>query len=283
MPYLKFSCCGRKWKERISPAEDPVAQCMNCDSSVVAELFEELEFYCEECDSEWLEYWPEDTDDAPVSQCEYCESEIVAESYEYLRFFCKRCRKGWGTYLHEEDDPVDDCSRCHREVRAKGYQRLTFLCEVCDWTWSDYWHTTSDDDRVSECEGCGALIVATAYEYRQFACGDCEKKWWTTVPQHYCVCFCFGQCGRKLKPIPRDKEYGIGEHLCECGHTFHSRTQANVSSPCFKCDRSCLPRIIPGKLTLQRKSRHTHWCSLCRGSGDCINFHRIIHTSKVVR
>ena len=322
MPYLKFSCCGKKWKKHVSPAQDPVTQCRRCYSEVVAESYEELEFYCEECDWEWSEYWLEDTDDAPVSQCDYCEREVVAESYdyltfvcnrcrrkweaywheeddpvsqcdycerevvaesyEYLTFVCNRCRRKWEAYWHEEDDPVDDCARCHREVLATAYQLLTFQCEACNRTWSEYWPTTSDEDCVSECEGCGELVVANTYEYRQFACGACEEMWWATVPQHYHLCYCIGRCGQRLRPIPRRKEYGIGEHICECGHVFHGRTQATVSSPCFKCDRNCLPHIIPDKLELQRRSRHTHNCDLCKGRGGCINFQRIIHTSEVV-
>ena len=192
----------------------------SCYTNVVADSFEELEFYCDECDTDWCEYWPEDTENAPVSQCEDCEREVVATSYEYLEFLCKRCRCRWDAYLLEEDDPLDDCPRCHSEVLAKGYQRLPFHCEDCDETWDDYWPASNNDDRVSECEGCGALVVASSYQYRMFACSDCQQKWWKTVPQHRRFCYCIGQCGRRLKPLSRDKEYGIGEHVCECGNKF---------------------------------------------------------------
>ena len=324
MSYLRFSCqCGKKWKKRFPHGQDPVAQCWHCYTNVVAESFEELEFYCDECDSDWCKYWPKDTDNAPVSQCKDCEKEVVATTYEYLEFLCERCRRRWDaylheeddplddcphchtevlatgyqrlpfhcedcdetwdTYLHEEDDPLDECPRCHSEVLAKGYQRLSFHCEDCDEMWDDYWPASSSDDRVSECEGCGVLVVAWSYEYRMFACGDCQHRWWKTVPKHRRFCYCIGQCGQRLKTIPRNKEYGIGEHVCKCGNTFYGRTQATVSSPCYHCGRGCIPLIIPGKLMLRRKSNHTHRCELCKGCGDCVNFHRMIHTSEVLQ
>ena len=282
MPYLKFECCGKKWKKNISPNKDPVTTCRNCSSDVVANSYEELQFYCEQCDSEWYEYLLEDSDEYPVSQCEYCALEVVAESYEYLEFVCKGCRSEWDAYWHEEDDPVDECADCHREVVATAYEHLDFNCEPCDIKWSEYWPTSDDEDRMSECEGCDKLRVANTYVFRQFACGTCQKMWWKTVPQHNHLCYCIGRCRQWLKPIPRRKEYGIGEHICECGNEFHGRTQASVKSPCFRCGESCLPSIIPGKLVLRRKSRHTHKCESCNGQGDCIHFQRIIYTSEAV-
>lgn len=120
-----------------------------------------------------------------------------------------------------------------------------------------------------------------AKETRQFACGGCKKKWWKEVSALNPVCKCY-TCGDVLKAIPRDKEYGVGLHECGCGHVFHGRTRVGVPSPCYKCGEDCLPKIIPNKAGVNKKSDNVHKCATCGGRGDCVQFNEIIHTSTVV-
>ena len=128
----------------------------------------------------------------------------------------------------------------------------------------------------------GAVLGAMdAMVTRQFACGKCRKKWWKEVSAMNPTCECY-TCSSVLAAIPRDKEYGVGLHECECGHVFHGRTRAGVTSPCYKCDQNCLPKIIPNKAGVSKKSDNVHECATCGGRGDCVHFHEIIHTSKVV-
>ena len=125
------------------------------------------------------------------------------------------------------------------------------------------------------------LGAMDAMATRQFACGTCRKKWWKEVSAINPTCECYS-CSSVLNAIPRDKEYGVGLHECECGHVFHGRTRAGVTSPCYKCGQDCLPKIIPNKAGVNKRSDNVHKCATCGGRGDCVHFHEIIHTSKVV-
>ena len=128
----------------------------------------------------------------------------------------------------------------------------------------------------------GAVLGAMdAMVTRQFACGTCRKKWWKEVSAMNPNCECY-TCSSVLAAIPRDKEYGVGLHECECGHVFHGRTRAGATNPCYKCGQDCLPKIIPNEAGVSKKSDNIHRCATCGGRGDCVHFNEIMHTSKVV-
>ncbi|GFO42019.1 repressor of yield of denv protein homolog [Plakobranchus ocellatus] len=56
-------------------------------------------------------------------------------------------------------------------------------------------------------------------QIRQFACRDCLRSWWRRVPARKKVSKC-RRCHQKYECIPRDREWGTGVYICDCGNDF---------------------------------------------------------------
>ncbi|XP_059174304.1 shiftless antiviral inhibitor of ribosomal frameshifting protein homolog [Physella acuta] len=97
---------------------------------------------------------------------------------------------------------------------------------------------------------------------RQFACRACNKSWWKKVPARKEVSKC-NRCKVKYDPIPRDKEFGIGKFLCECGNEFTGFGEMNVtSSKCYKCGQMVpVDHMLPPRKDRPRKTRLPHSCN----------------------
>ena len=119
-------------------------------------------------------------------------------------------------------------------------------------------------------------------ELRQFGCEPCYRSWWKKVRIQKPVCHC-RNCRTKYDALPRDKEYGVAEFVCQrCGHTFRGRGRVTTTSECYQCHAQCtVSRIIPGQGGIRRRTAQRHSCSECHGRGNCPNFGRIFHFSEV--
>ena len=118
-------------------------------------------------------------------------------------------------------------------------------------------------------------------ELRQFGCEPCYRSWWKKVRVRKPVSHC-KICRVKYDALPRDKEYGVAEFVCECGHIFRGRGRVTTTSECYRCHAQCtVCRIIPGQTGIRRRTAHRHSCSECDGHGHCPNFRRVFHFSEV--
>jgi hypothetical protein len=117
------------------------------------------------------------------------------------------------------------------------------------------------------------------HEIRQFACQTCQKSWWQEVPARKPVAKCH-RCKTKYDALPREEEFGIGHHECECGHTFHGFTRYGVKSPCFKCGREVLSKyFLTDRSDIKKKTHRRHKCELCNGREDCPNKKPLVNVS----
>ena len=117
------------------------------------------------------------------------------------------------------------------------------------------------------------------HEKRQFSCASCRKNWWRVVPVRKPVSRC-STCNTKYNALPRDKEFGIGHHQCECGHTFPGFTSYGVTSPCYRCGREVLYEyFLTDRNNIKRKTNNDHKCSECNGMGGCPNKSAIVNAS----
>ncbi|CAL1528715.1 unnamed protein product [Lymnaea stagnalis] len=105
---------------------------------------------------------------------------------------------------------------------------------------------------------------------RLFACASCKRSWWKRVLKKKEVSKC-KQCSKKYDPIPRDKEWGIGKFLCECGNEFTGFGEMSFTkSECYKC-HTLVPihHMLPPRRNRQRKTQAPHSCN----GVDCIGHH----------
>ena len=118
------------------------------------------------------------------------------------------------------------------------------------------------------------------HEVRQFACERCQKSWWEEVPARKPVSKC-RRCRTKYDALPREKEFGIGHHVCECGKTFRGFTQHGVTSPCYRCKADVLPQyFLTDREDIKKKTQRRHKCELCNGREDCPNKKPLVNISK---
>ena len=100
-------------------------------------------------------------------------------------------------------------------------------------------------------------------ELRQFGCEPCYRLWWERVHVRKPVSHC-RRCRIKYDALPRVKEYGVAEFVCECGHTFRGRGRVTTTCECYWCHTQCtVRRIIPGQTGIRRRTAHRHSCSEC--------------------
>ena len=117
-----------------------------------------------------------------------------------------------------------------------------------------------------------------AVERRQFACSSCDKSWWEDVLVQKPVSRC-RRCRKKYDALARDKEFGVGEHKCKCGHSFTGWTSYGVTSPCFKCGADVLPKILPNRGDIKKTTNRRHKCEACDGKGKCPNKKAVVNAS----
>ena len=115
-------------------------------------------------------------------------------------------------------------------------------------------------------------------ECRQFACEKCNKSWWEDVPARKPVSRC-KKCRQKYDALARDKEFGVGEHQCDCGRKFTGMTSYGKTSPCYKCNADVLPKIIPNRGDIKKRTNRRHNCEECHGKGQCRNKKTVVHAS----
>ena len=117
------------------------------------------------------------------------------------------------------------------------------------------------------------------HEKRQFACGRCRINWWKVVPVTKPVSRC-DVCRTKYDALDKEEEFGIGHHICECGHTFNGFTRYGVTSPCYECGREVLSAFfLTDRNDIKKKTPHRHKCSDCNGLGNCPNKETLVNTS----
>ena len=122
------------------------------------------------------------------------------------------------------------------------------------------------------------ILWENEVECRQFACEKCQKSWWDDVPARKPVSRC-KRCRQKYDALARDKEFGVGIHKCDCGHKFSGRTSYGVTSPCYKCEAHVLPKIIPNRDDIKKRTNRKHNCKECGGKGLCKNKNPVVHAS----
>ncbi|KAI8777660.1 UPF0515 protein C19orf66 isoform X2, partial [Biomphalaria glabrata] len=70
-------------------------------------------------------------------------------------------------------------------------------------------------------------------------------------------------CLKKYDPIRRDKEWGIGKFICDCGNQFAGFGEMNVtSSECYKCNKMVpIKHMLRPRRNRGRKTTAPHSCN----------------------
>ncbi|KAK0052758.1 UPF0515 protein isoform X2, partial [Biomphalaria pfeifferi] len=85
-------------------------------------------------------------------------------------------------------------------------------------------------------------------------------------------------CLKKYDPIRRDKEWGIGKFICDCGNQFAGFGEMNVtSSECYKCNKMVpIKHMLRPRRNRGRKTTAPHSCN----GVDCFSKDCTRHSDK---
>ena len=113
-------------------------------------------------------------------------------------------------------------------------------------------------------------------EFRQFSCEPCHRSWWKKVHAQKLVSQC-RNCRTKYDALPRDREFGVAEFVCGCGHAFRGRGRVTTTRTCHQCNAQCeVSRIVPGQSRRQRNSSGEN-----AGQGSYSNLGSTVHRGDV--